>query len=186
MHRIYSYLAFAAVLCLVVAFAIGYSLQFAGDIRDPLAQSAQQWKRVHFLFGLVTAIVVALVNSIAITYFIGTSRWVREVVTTYRLAPDLVQRSARLKRRAFPWALGVILMMLALTALGATADPVVAMRPPSANLSWRVIHFSAAIVALLYTLAASVAIWNRLAAHHRLIQEVLAEVQRIRAEKGLD
>ena len=57
---------------------------------------------VHRLMGVATAMVVVLVNSIAVTYFIGTGRWCKEVVETYRLDSDLVRRSSAFKRGPFP------------------------------------------------------------------------------------
>jgi len=45
------------------------------------------------------------------------------VVETYGLAPDLVERSRRLKRRAFPLSLGGMMAVVAIVALGGAADP---------------------------------------------------------------
>ena len=78
---------------------------------------------VHRMFGIASALVVVLVNSIAVTYFVGTSRWCREVVETYHLDAELVRRSAVLKRRAFPWAVAAMLVIVGVSALGAAADP---------------------------------------------------------------
>ena len=43
-----------------------------------------RWATVHRLTGVATALAVVLVNSIVVTYFIGTSRWCKEVCETYR------------------------------------------------------------------------------------------------------
>src|SRR5947209_6745236 len=61
-------------------------------------------KLIHFYLGLASSLLVILVNSITVTYFIGTSRWCKEVAQTYELSPDLVRRSDKLKRTTFPWA----------------------------------------------------------------------------------
>src|SRR5687767_3656973 len=60
---------------------------------------------IHMLLGAGGALMAILVNSITITYFIGTSRWCKEVCETYRLPGELAERSTRLKRSTFPWAL---------------------------------------------------------------------------------
>jgi hypothetical protein len=64
-----------------------------------------------------------LVSSISITYFIGTSRWCKEVCETYKISGDLAERSTRLKRSTFPWSLAGILAIIAVVGLGAAADP---------------------------------------------------------------
>ena len=48
------------------------------------------WHLVHFLLGLVTTMTTLLVHSIAYTYFLGTGKWVKEVVRVYRM-PDWVE-----------------------------------------------------------------------------------------------
>ena len=40
---------------------------------------------LHMLLGAAAALMTVLVNSITITYFIGTSRWCKEVCETYQL-----------------------------------------------------------------------------------------------------
>ena len=62
------------------------------------------------MFGLGSALVVVFVNSIVVTYFIGTSRWCKEVVETYSLDRGLLRRSVILKRRTFPWAVMAMLV----------------------------------------------------------------------------
>ena len=39
----------------------------------------------HMLLGIGAALMTLLVCSVSITYFVGTSRWFKEVVETYRL-----------------------------------------------------------------------------------------------------
>src|SRR4051812_14846090 len=42
----------------------------------------------HFYIGIASSLLAILVCSICVTYFIGTSRWCKEVVETYRLSPE--------------------------------------------------------------------------------------------------
>ena len=83
---------------------------FAG-VKDRY-QPIRSWQTFHFLLGLLAALVVVLVNSISLTYFIGTSRWCKEVVETYSLDPQLTERSRRIKRKNFPWSFSGILLVL--------------------------------------------------------------------------
>src|SRR5687767_12650005 len=39
----------------------------------------------HMLLGIAAALMTLLVCSVSITYFVGTSRWFKEVTETYRL-----------------------------------------------------------------------------------------------------
>jgi hypothetical protein len=48
---------------------------------------------VHILLGVLAALVTVLVNSISVTYFIGTSRWCKEVADVYHLDPELPRRT---------------------------------------------------------------------------------------------
>jgi hypothetical protein len=56
--------------------------------------------------------------------------------------------------------------------------------PDSAR--WVTPHLVGSIVGLAFLAWASVAAWNQIHAQHGVIEEVLAEVRRIRLERGLD
>src|SRR5947208_14951627 len=95
----------------------------AAAAADAEFRSPRSRMTLHMLLGAAAALVTLLVNSITITYFIGTSRWCKEVCETYRLHGDLVQRSTQLKRGTFPWTLAGILSVIGIVGLGAAADP---------------------------------------------------------------
>jgi hypothetical protein len=138
---------------------------------------------LHMLLGSAAALVAVLVNSIAITYFIGTSRWCKEVCETYDLPRELAERSIRLKRSTFPWALAGILSVIAIIGLGAAADPTGANFARSA--SFVVPHYLAAMIGLVVV---AIAFWieiSRIAENYAVIDEILGEVARARAEKNL-
>jgi hypothetical protein len=138
---------------------------------------------LHMLLGSAAALVTVLVNSITITYFIGTSRWCKEVCETYRLSPELVQRSTRLKRSTFPWALAGILSVIVIVGLGAAADPSGANWSHAAALVLP--HYLAAMIGIVVVGAAFWMQINRIAENYRVIEEIVAQVQRIRAAKNL-
>ncbi|MBC7856908.1 MAG: hypothetical protein IAF94_26050 [Pirellulaceae bacterium] len=151
---------------------------------------------LHFYLGVASSLLAILVSSISVTYFIGTSRWSREVVETYRLSPEFVQRSDALKRRTFPYALLGIVTVIVIVALGGLSDSSIPWRrafetekdwfnaafPP---LSMVNIHYIASMIGLVVL---AFAFWmqaRRIAANYAVIDEILAEVARIRGERGL-
>src|SRR5271156_1774725 len=111
MSRIFSTLALITVTMMAVALLLGL---YVGDLHAQISEQIklhghvdEQTKllvRIHLLFGVATALTVVLVNCIVVTYFIGTSRWCKEVAESYSLGRELVGRSVALKRRTFPWA----------------------------------------------------------------------------------
>ncbi len=136
---------------------------------------------LHTLFGVAAALVTLLVNSITVTYFIGTSRWCKEVVDAYRLDPQLTQKSLVLKRQTFPWALSGILTIIAVIFLGGAALPAGAS---SAN--WVMPHYITALAGTMFIGWSFFMQAGKIGANYDVIQEILAEVHRIRAERGLD
>jgi hypothetical protein len=177
--RIFAILALFAVMFVAATLLLGLSL---GDIRTDRSLDTQRWATVHRLSGITAGFLIVLVNSIVVTYFIGTSRWVKEVVETYRLDTNFIRRSTALKRRTFPWAVAAMLVIVGVVALGGAADP--GAHPGSEQ--WTQPHLIGSILGLAFIAWASVAEWNRIYANHQVIEEVMNEVRRVRAERGLD
>ncbi len=180
MTRILLTLASLSLVLLAATLAIGLSID---DLYDHPTDATYRWATIHRLTGMAAALAVVFVESIVVTYFIGTSRWCREVVETYRLDPEPVLTSNRLKRRAFAAALTGMLTIVGVIALGAAADPST-RRPDTA--AWTDYHLAGAIggtllVAWTYFLA-----WQAIGHHHAVITGIVAEVARIRRERGLD
>jgi hypothetical protein len=151
------------------------------------AETPRSRLTIHWFLGVASALVAMLVSSIAITYFVGTSRWCKEVVETYKLPAELAERSARLKRRTFPWAVLGMLTVLAIAALGATSDastPVSQNHPqwPAFFVTW---HYVAAITGMLVIAWSFWVQYTRIAENYEVIAEILAEVSRVRKERGL-
>lgn len=138
---------------------------------------------MHMLLGIAASLVAILLNSISVTYFIGTSRWCREVVETYKLDADFIEQSLRLKRKTFPWALASMLLIIVLVAFGALSDPGANFH---SHLQWRTYHF---LLALLGTGFLGLSFYiqqQNVGANYRIIEQILVEVRRIREERGLD
>jgi hypothetical protein len=154
-----------------------------GDLHGQTDRAVLRWGTVHRLSGVFAALMVVLVNSMAVTYFIGTGRWCREVVETYGLSAALTQRAKAIKRAAFPGSVIGMLAVVGIVALGGAADPATG-RPGTQN--WVTPHLVGAMA-----LAALIA-WcfqsqlPRIRRQQALIEEVLDEVRVIRRDRGLD
>jgi hypothetical protein len=135
------------------------------------------------LIGVAAALAVVLVESIAVTYFIGTSRWVKEVTETYRLPAVDLTTSTRLKRRTFPLCVLGMLTVVAVGALGAASDPGTG-RPNTESMTG--FHQLAALGGLCVVAWTYYRAWLNIVANQDVISRVVAQVQRIRAERGLD
>jgi hypothetical protein len=180
MPRILLTLAIFAFVVLGATFVVGLMV---GAHETGEIPATRPWMWYHFRLGLGSALAVVLVHCLIITYFIGTTRWCKEVVETYSLDRRLVLESTRLKRRSFPWSLSAMLIIVIVIALGAAADPATGRR----NLEpWGTVHLIAASIGLVYLAASFYMAWNNVAAHHALIDRIVAEVQRIRRERGLE
>lgn len=135
------------------------------------------------LVGTAAALAVVLVESIAVTYFVGTSRWCKEVTETYRLAPDNLAESTRLKRRTFPLCVVGMLTVVGVAALGAASDPGTG-RPDTASMAS--VHLAAALGGVALVAWTYYRVWLNIAENQLVIERIVAEVGRIRAERGLD
>ncbi len=177
MTRIFTVLAWLAILMVAANLILGLSL---GDIRE-LDPTTLRWATVHRLAGVAAALAVVFANSIVVTYFIGTSRWTKEVVETYSLDFDFIRRTTALKRRTFPWATLSMLAIVGVIALGGAADP--ASGKPGTEY-WKTPHLIGSIAGLAFVAWASIVEWNNIYRNQHAIQEILAEVRRIRQERG--
>jgi hypothetical protein len=184
MTRIFTTLALFAILMMVATLVLGLYLGDLHAYRDkPVPEEIPKLALAHRMFGVATALVVVLVNCIVVTYFIGTSRWCKEVAESYTLDPALVRRSVAIKRSAFPWAVAAMLAIVGVIALGAAADPGTT-RPGTEN--WVIPHLLGALTGLAFIGWTFFIEYQRIAAHHEVITDILAEVKRIRTERGLE
>lgn len=120
MTRIFPTLASLSLGLYLASIVLGLTI---GDLYDHPDQDTLNWRGVHMLTGTSAALAVVFVLSIAVTYFVGTSRWCKEVTETYRLDTDPLQRSTQLKRKTFPWCVVGMLTVVGVGALGAASDP---------------------------------------------------------------
>jgi hypothetical protein len=115
---------------------------------------------------------VLLVHSIVFTYFLGTGKWVKEVVRVYGLPQWVEAQAVRNKRRAFPFEL-LGMTLVGITAwLGAAADTRRDFDP-----LW---HLGLAGLALTFNLGAFVIEYAAIVAQARLLLEVKDQADRLR------
>ena len=178
-----------AALTVLTALALGASFVLGMNIGDAASLDRAAVQRVtwHFL-GAAAAVVLGLfVHALLLTYFMGTGRWLAETSDAYRLDPRYRNESQRLKLRVLPPLVLCALLLIVTAALGAAADPgsPVGFRgwgPLSAAALHRLVALFTVVVNL------GVNVWQYQAVHRNgvLINEVVAEVRRIRRERGLD
>jgi hypothetical protein len=171
MKRIFPVLAAVDGLALLVTFAVGLLKGFrpeAAAALDPL---------LHFKLGLFSVLFNLGLHSLVFIYFLGTGRWVKEVALAYDIPDDPLPKLTRdLKRRVYPAALFAMLVPIAATAAGMGAM----MR----EWPWQ-IHLTLAVATLLVNGWAFWVEYRCVAVNAAVLYQVLNEVDRIRAERGL-
>jgi hypothetical protein len=165
MNQIFLALAITSGTLMVTSFAVG--LAAAGSTQGP----SHLWHDIHFLLGLLTILTASLVHSIVFTYFLGTGKWVKEVVRVYRLPEWVHAQAVKNKRRAFPFELSSMAFLAATAWLGAGTD----------TRGWPSIwHLGCAAFTLAFNAGAFVAEYAAIVSQARLLLEVKAEADRLR------
>jgi hypothetical protein len=168
------------MLLISAALILGFSTE---NLLENQTEANLRRATAHRLMGTAAALSVVFVESLVVTYFIGTSRWCREVVETYQLAPPLIQTSNQLKRRAFPVAVVGMLVIILVGALGAAADPATG-RAGTENLT--VYHLASALAGIAVIAWTFFHGWQSVVANQRLINQVTDAVACERKRRGLD
>ncbi len=148
---------------------------------EPQFVLAQGRMQAHLFLGVFAALLTLLVNSVAITYFIGTSRWCKEVVDAYHFDPQLEEEGQRIKRQSFVWSLTGIFTIIAIVALGASADPVGWNHSRSA--SFVTPHYLAALVGICVIAFSYWQQWTKMSANFALVDRVMELVREKQSKK---
>lgn len=147
------------------------------------AKELQPTMTRHMLLGILAALMTLLACSVSITYFVGTSRWFKEVVDTYKLKQSYVERSQQIKRRSFRWSVLGALAIVAVVGLGAASEPTWANARHSQD--YVLPHYAAALAVIGLLMVSFYMQYSSLAANGTLIEAVMDEVRRIRQARGL-
>lgn len=140
------------------------------------------WARGHMLLGLAAVLMGVFVNSLAVTYFVGTSRWCKEVVETYQLDTAWIQQGLTIKRRSFPWSLlGMVWLGIA-AGTGAASDPGTLLPNSAEWVDWHRWIAYATPVVLAVAFARQ---WTSIRSNQVLLASIMGDVQSARAARGL-
>src|SRR5262249_43578870 len=173
MTRILARLVWFTLFSLLAAFAVGWVSFFRGSRHvesDPTFI-------LHIYLGLGAGIVTLGVHCLVIMYFLGTGRWVKEVALAYRIPDDPWPKLTReLKRQTFPSAMVAAIITIATSAAGAGVQ--------TQSWPWP-IHAGLALLTLLANARACLIAWRSVRTNAGIIDEVMREVDRIRAAHGL-
>jgi hypothetical protein len=148
-----------------------------------VAKELQPLMTRHMLLGILAALMTLLACSVSITYFVGTSRWFKEVVDTYKLDHTYVDLSQRTKRQSFRWSVVGALAILVVVGLGAASEPTWANARDSQD--YVLPHYFAALGALVLLVISFTAQYMSLATNATLIESVMSDVRSIRQKRGL-
>lgn len=182
MVRIFLPLAGLSTVTLIVAMALGLAI----DDPKVATTAVQAGVQYHFLSALSALCFATLVHAIVLTYFMGTGRWIEETSSAYQLPATFFQRNQQIKYRTVPAMVVAFLLLLGTGALGAASDPASPMQMgaflglPPARL-----HLCAAILTIAANLAVNYLEFLSLERNGEIVEQVLAEVRRIRIERGL-
>src|SRR4051812_22269415 len=168
MLRYFLVLAVTDGSLLVASFVLG--LFATGEPRGPGAI----WHGVHVLIALLATMATLAVHSIVYTYFLATGKWAKEVVRVYQLPEWINDQAKKNKRKAFRFEFWSMTLIAVTAWLGAASD--------TQRLSplW---HLGVAAATLAYNLGAFAVEYATIVAHARLLLEVKAQADRMRAER---
>lgn len=167
MHRIFLGLAVTNGSLLLASYVVG--LIAMGEARAP--GTPDPWHLVHFLLGLFTLLTTLLVHSIAYTYFLGTGKWVKEVVRVYKMPEWIEAQAKKNKRKAFRFEFWSMTLVSVAAWFGGSSDAF------GRNPIW---HLATASLALAFNLGAFAVEYAVIVAQARLLLEVKARADRQR------
>jgi hypothetical protein len=177
MSRILLGLASLNGALLLLAFTLGFISEGRANLspNQPLS-SPQELFTWHLITGLSTAILTLLVHSIVFTYFIGTGRWIQEVVKAYRLPVTLFETTRTLKLRALPCIVGSIVLVGTTAILGAATDR---------GMLDSTLHLAIATLAIAFNFWSTYQEYHLVLRNGGLIDMIMKEVTRMRQAQGL-
>jgi hypothetical protein len=183
--RIFLTLAVLANITLLVAFTLGWQIgdPMAGGGRDPEVNGRIG---MHLLVGLGALTSATMVHALLFTYFMGTGRWIEETSHAYSLSTEWYRQNQRTKYSILPGIIISFLMLVATGSLGAVADPATAVSlQKTLGINDSTLHFTAAVCSWIVNLIVNATQYFAIARNSAIVEGVLAEVRRIRVEKGL-
>lgn len=136
----------------------------------------------HLVVAVSTALFTLFVHCLVFTYFLGTSRWVRETSAAYSLGEQFGRQSHRCRLRAFVFSLLSIFAVVAAVASGAWTDTAMAGSEKTWSL-WA--HRILPAGTYLFMLLAYRIEYQAIEEHIELTDEVMRQVDEVRRKRGL-
>src|SRR6478752_8107051 len=127
--------ALLSIVCFIVTLLMGFMV-----VKTTLAQ--------HVLFGFFATFLVTLSQSMTMFYFIGTGKYVKDLVANQPGGNEFIRRTKVFKAKVFPTALWAMLFTMATMILGGGVHTHVIP-------SW--VHLGLAVASLYYNI---VALWR--------------------------
>ena len=116
----------------------------------------------------------------------GTGRWVEETSNAYSLNESFHKQNQKLKYGTLPGSTLCMLLLVTTAALGAVADPATpASLDGTLGMTSAQIHFFTAIGTCIINLMVNFSQFVAISRNSTVVEAVLAEVHRIREERGL-
>ena len=182
MKHIFLTLSVLSTLLLIAAFVLGLNI---GDPKTA-TYAVRMSVRYHSLTALAGLCFAALVHAIVLTYFVGTGRWMEETGQVYRLEERWRTENHSMKWRIMLGMVGCLLLLIVTGALGAAVDPGSTVDFESwGGVPADTIHFLFASTTVAVNLVMYLWEYRAIQQNSRLVNEVLAQVRRIREERGL-
>jgi cytochrome b561 len=164
-------------ILVILAILLTIALGFWSFLTPSPAEKADIFI-IHYVFGLLTAILILFVHCLVFIYFLGTGRWIKEVGIAYKLPDEPWPKLTReLKRKTFPPALFSMLIGIAAAAAGAGAQ--------LQAWPWYV-HMTLGLLTLAINLWAFRIEIRNVTINAGIIDSVMLEVDRIRAARGMN
>ena len=180
MKRIFVTLALCATTLLLITIVLGL------NIDDAKSVEAQGSISQHMLIGMGALTFGILVHAISLTYFMGTGRWIEETSNAYGLGDELYNKSQKIKYGTLPGLTTSVGLLIATGAFGAVADPATQISLDGfLGMSGATIHFGVAITTLVVNGLTNFTQFVAISKNSLVVESVLAEVRRIRTERGL-
>lgn len=181
MKRTFLVLMTMGLLSLAVAFFLGWA------VGDPALRTSQGRVGSHLLAGMGAVLLNIMVHAIALTYFMGTGRWLEETTNAYQLDFSMYAESKRMKYRVVLSMTACMGMLIVTGGFGAAADPASTVGfqgwggvPPGT------VHMLIALTTVCLNLGVNLAEYSAIARNGELVNKVLADVRAIRLAKGLE
>ena len=180
MTRIFLTLASVSTLLFLAVFVLGLNI---GDAMLPESMLLKSWHLGLAIGGLICA---TLVHALAVTYFMGTGRWMEDVCKAYQLDGHWHTECRRLKYQVILATFGSFLLLLVTIGFGAAADPGTGMKFRGwASLSPATLHLLVALTTVTANVLANIREFQSIERNGQLVNEIVAKVREIRLARGL-